>query len=251
MFLKKYNLWSPEGKRVFFSILIVVLSIAVACILLFVLVPLLSKKLSDLSTYEIITSLTVIVSIIAIAITLVKDTLKNEYAAKHTISLSVKVQDDIVIFTCLFRNESRDRIKPRNFYLLIDGALDTDEYGNFDFANILHHQENDLDCKLGIKCKESIALEGYPTGIYHSKYENVYHNFYHLKHISPNSVSFIDPGEVFTEDIATKFNPGVYRAILVGTSINHDCMCANIQFVVQKQEVTAKESVNTGDGENQ
>jgi hypothetical protein len=222
---------SPIQKRGFFFIIIIVLSIAVACILLFWLIPLLSTKLVQLPTNEIITSLTVIVSIIAIAITLAKDALKYEYTTKHTIELSADVKGSIVTFTCLFKNGSRNRIYPRNFYLLIDGSLN-DKYGYFDFDNILHHEEGTLDCELGKICKGDRVLKEYPD-INKPEYKDVYHNFYHLKHISPNSVSYIDPGEVFTEDITIKFDDGVYRAILVGTSRNHDCVCANTQFVVQ------------------
>jgi hypothetical protein len=247
MFLELYNKMSPVQKRVVFIVIIVVVSIAVACALLFWLIPLLSTKIDDLQSYEIITSLTVIVSIIAIAITLVRDALRYEYTTKHTIDLSAKAKGNKVTFKCLFKNESKNRIYPRNFYLLIDGAL-PNTAGYYDFDNILHHEEGTLDCELGKKCKADEVLKKYPD-INKPEYKDIYHAFYHLKHISPNSVSFIDPGEMFAEDITFKFDSdGVYRAILVGTCRNHDCMCANIQFVVQAKETTKENLINVING---
>jgi hypothetical protein len=243
-FKKVYNMMSPVQKRGVFSILIIFLSVVVVCVLLLWLIPLLSAKLVKLPTNEIITSLTVIVSIIAIAITLVKDALNYEYTTKHTIQLNAVVNGNIVTFTCLFKNESRNRIYPRNFYLLIDRSHDQE---HFEFDNILRHEEGTLDCELGKICKADKVLTEYPD-IYDPKHKSVSRKFYHLKHISPNSVSFIDPGEVFTEDITMKFDAGVYRAIVVGTSRNHDCVCANIQFVVQSQEVTGNNPANADNG---
>jgi hypothetical protein len=57
-----------------------------------------------------------------------------------------------------------------------------------------------------------------------------------LKHLSSESILFMDPGEYFREDKMLELPiQGVYRATLVFTATNADCICTTRQFIVPGQ----------------
>jgi len=235
--------FSPRFKRITSIIAIIVLSLVVGYILLFCLIPILSTKLilqekqDESSVSWVITALAVIISVVTIAINLIKESLKDEYSTKHSIKLIANVHSETVIITCSFKNESKNRIYPRNFYLFIDGSKPKDRDGLYEFHNVLEHEVGTLDCELGKKCKDKNKITGFPLDLYPEEYKKLFHKFYLLKHLSPNSVSFIDPGEMFCEDVSMTLDKGIYRAILVCTATNHDCVCTNVQFVVRPGEI--------------
>jgi len=235
--------FSPRFKRIASIIAIIVLSLVVGYFLLFYLIPTLSTKFTvqekqgESSVSWVITALAVIISIMAIAINLIKESLKDEYSTKHSIKLIANVHSETVIITCSFKNESKNRIYPRNFYLFIDGSRPKDRDGLYEFCNVLEHEVGTFDCELGKKCKDKNKIAGFPLELYPEEDKNLFHKFYLLKHLSPKSVSFIDPGELFSEDVSMTLDKGIYRAILVCTATNHDCVCTNVQFVVRPEEI--------------
>jgi len=171
-----------------------------------------------------------------LTITLVRESLKYEYNTKHQIHLHAKIEHKLVTITCSFENKSKNRIYPKNFYLFIDAAKPLTKLGCYEFPNILKHKSGEFDCELGSVCKKDVIKE-YPRNIIPPECQHLYHDFYHLRHLSPDSVKFIDPGERFSEDITMLLEDGVYRAILVATAKNHDCVCAHIQFAVQTNKI--------------
>jgi len=260
--------FSPRFKRIASIIAIIVLSLVVGYVLLFCLIPILSTKLilqekqdessvqgkqDESSVSWVITALAVIISVVAIAINLIKESLKDEYSTKHSIKLIANVYSETVIITCSFKNESKNRIYPRNFYLFIDESKPKDKDGLYEFHNVLEHEVGTLDCELGKKCKDKNKITGFPFDLYPEEDKKLFHKFYLLKHLSPNSVSFIDPGEMFSEDVSMTLDKGVYRAILVCTATNHDCVCTNVQFVVRPEEIkfSADNSIASNGGVKQ
>jgi uncharacterized protein YciU (UPF0263 family) len=237
----QYSL-TPSKKRWLSIILILILCFGIGILLLFILIPRISESLQNSPANEVTAVLAIIISIVAIIINLVKDSLRYEYTTKYTIVLSSKVYGHDVIITAVFKNESKNRILLGDFYLFIDKSLQL-KNGIYDFYDITKHDANDMDCKLGAKCKNKLST--FPTDIYDEEYKGIEKIFYNLRHLSANSITFIDPGEVFSEDITFNLNPGVYRAILVGKPKNHDCMCSNTQFIVKTNDTENKVGEST------
>lgn len=252
----KIFITSPSIKRAVSVLITIVLGIVVGIGLIYLLHVLSKSKLFDKepSTNEIIAYIAIIVSIVTITINFVRDSLKFEYKAKYKIHISARVESEYVTLTCVFENQSKIRILPKHFYLFIDRAPETSKNGIFYFPNILQHTSLDeFNCELCKICIKDTVINEFPLGIIPSDYvtqypdcKKTYHGFYQLKHLSPDSVTFIDPGESFSEDITLCLDDGVYRAILVAVGKNVDCVCTNTQFHVQTRKRQANNNTDNG-----
>ena len=224
----------PRIKRWVITVVIIVVGIVTGFVLLKFLLPFLQTQFfGALGTTEILIALTIVLTVLTITISLAKESLKYRYSTKRQIALKAKVEGHLAIITCSFENKSKNRIYPHNFYLFIDeGQMigNSNECGFMGFPNVLEHVNNGFDCQLGTICKQGTA-SCYPKELLPDNYSGV-HLSYKLKHLSPKSVTYIDPGECFAEDVTVKLKQGIYRAILVSTAENQDCVCANIQFSI-------------------
>lgn len=185
---------------------------------------------------EGIASIAVIVTITITAINLVIANMNKRYASKKQLTLSVDVQDSKVIITSTVENKGSGRRTPKSFYLFInEGKIDNKTgYIEYEFPNILKHECGEFDCALAKKCKVT-RIERIPDEILGDKFKNSLSICKILNHIASDSVNFIDPGEIFAEDMIFELSPGVYRAILVGITVETDCMCAHKIFVVKEK----------------
>lgn len=226
---------SPLTRRVINIILILCITVATFLLLFNYVLPWLrgNSQFQSMTTAEIIATLAMVVTIVLASINLISASMNKRYSSKKQLHLEVTVSGENAIITSSVENKGSDRITPKTFYLFIDSGIEKQSNGAtiFDFPNILVHEGKDFDCSLARACKAG-RVQCLPPNLLTSEFQNTYHVCYQLKHISSESVNFIDPGESFSEDAIFKLEKGVYRVILIGTSVEADCMCAHKIFVV-------------------
>lgn len=239
---KKFMNWcerlSPTKRKIVNVFFIVVLAIGSAYTLLVYLLPYITSNtgFATMTISEGIASIAVIVTITITAINLVIANMNKRYASKKQLTLSVDVQDSKVIITSTVENKGSGRITPKSFYLFINEGKVNKKTGyiEYEFPNILKHECGEFDCALAKKCKVT-RIERIPDEILGDNFKNSLSICKILNHIASDSVNFIDPGEIFAEDVIFELSPGVYRAILVGITVETDCMCAHKIFVVKEK----------------
>lgn len=240
-FMNWYGRLSPKKRRIGNVFIIILIAILSAFLLLKYFLPIIisHSTFTSMSTAEGIAFTAVIVTIIITAINLVVNSMNKRYSSKKQLSLSVSVNNKKVIITSTIENKGTDRITPKSFYLFInEGKIKLKSgYSQFEFPNILKHECNEFDCALAKKCKNG-RIEKIPDEILGEEFKNSLSICSILNHISSDSVNFIDPGEFFSEDMIFELSPGVYRAILVGITVETDCMCAHKVFVVEDDNLS-------------
>ena len=226
---------SPMTRRVVNVIIILCITVATFLLLFNYMLPGLraNSQFQSMSTAEIIATLAMVVTIVLASINLISASMNKRYSSKKQLHLEVTVSGENAIVTSTIENKGSDRITPKTFYLFIDLGIEKQNNGAtfFDFPNILVHEGKDFDCSLARACKAG-RVQCLPPNLLTSEFQNTFHACYQLKHISSESVNFIDPGESFSEDAVFKLSKGIYRVILIGTSVEADCMCAHRIFVV-------------------
>ncbi len=222
----------PHVRQIIYIIIIVIAAPLLTWLMLEILIPFLSTKFSELSTPEIIASLAIIWMIFSVSTNLIFTILKRQLSTQRQIKVDVDVKNNNAIITCTIDNFGRKRIKPKNIYLFVDqGILKEDSYK---FPYLLKHEEGEYDCVLSKICKAG-GVESFPDSLRTDEFKNQYHKVFKLKHLSTESILYIDPGESFSEDAILEFNErGAYRAMVVWTAVNEDCICASKQFIISK-----------------
>lgn len=226
---------SPDTRRAVSVILIVLIAISAFFMLFNVVFPYVrgNSQFQSMTTAEIIASLAIIVTIVLASVNLITASLNKRYASKKQLCLEVQFAYNKVIITSTVENTGFGRITPKSFYLFIDEGIKCNLNDvEYKFPNILVHEGQNFDCALSRECKSNSVQGKLSTSVLGGEFENTFHTFYKLIHISPHSVMFIDPGESFSEDAIFELDPGIYRVILIGTSEEADCMCAHKIFVV-------------------
>lgn len=228
---------SPNKRKVLNIFLIITISIGSAYAILAFILPFVisNSEFSSMTIAEGIATIAVITTITITAINLVVASMNKRYASKKQLSLSVNVQGKKVIITSTIENKGTGRITPKSFYLFINEGTKTSKkgYSEYDFPNILKHECGEFDCALAKKCKAT-RIERIPEEILGNEFKESLSICNLLKHIASDSVNFIDPGEIFSEDMIFELAPGVYRAILLGVTVETDCMCAHKIFVIEE-----------------
>ena len=226
---------SPLKRRVVNVILILCITVVTFLLLFNYVLPWLrgNNQFQSMTTAEIIATLAMVVTIVLASINLIAASMNKRYSSKKQLHLEVIVRGQNAIITSTVENKGSDRITPKTFYLFIDSGIEKKSNGAtiYEFPNILVHEGKDFDCSLAKECKAG-RVQCLPEKLLTKEFQETYHACYQLKHISSESVNFIDPGESFSEDAIFKLDKGIYRVILIGTSIEADCMCAHKIFVV-------------------
>lgn len=226
---------SPITRRFVNIVIIILISILTFILFFSYILPWLygNEQFKNMTTAEIIATLTIIVTIVISSINLITASMNKKYSSKKQLHLEVSVFGNNAIVTSCVENKGTNRITPKTFYLFIDEGIEknSDNATNFEFPNILVHEGKDFDCSLAKACKKG-RVHSLPQDLLSNEFRNTFHTCYLLKHISSESVNFIDPGESFSEDAIFRLPKGVYRVILVGTSVEADCMCAHKIFVI-------------------
>lgn len=230
---------SPTRRKIMNVIIVIMVALGSAYFLLKFIVPYITmnSNFATKSTAEAIASIAVIVTVTITAINLVVASMNKRYSSKKQLALSVNVQRSKVIITSTIENRGTGRITPKSFYLFINlgKKVEKDGYVEYEFPNILKHECGEFDCALAKKCK-AVRVEKIPDELLGDKFKNSLCICKLLNHLASDSVNFIDPGEIFSEDTMFELKPGVYRVILLGISVEADCMCAHKIFIVEGDE---------------
>lgn len=240
---RKFMSWidrlSPTKRKMINVFLVLIVSVAFTYLFLKYLIPTLCQNSSFtmMSVTEAIASVAVITTITVTAINLITTSMNKRYSSKKQLTLAVDVKKTKVIITSTIENKGTERITPKSFYLFINSGnkVEKDNIIEYEFPNILKHECGEFDCSLAKKCKAA-RMEKIPDELLGNAFHNSLSICKLLNHIASDSVNFIDPGEVFSEDAIFELEPGVYRVILLGISVEADCMCAHKIFVVEEEK---------------
>ena len=226
---------SPKKRRIISVFLIILIAIGTTYSLLLFILPniVTNTKFINMTISEAIASVAIIVTVTIAATNLIVASLKKRYESKKQLALSIDVSNNKVIITSTIENTGKERITPKSFYLFINEGkkIDKSNYTEYEFPNILKHECGEFDCALAKKCKIA-RIESIPEEILGEKFKNSLCICKVLNHIASDSVNFIDPGEIFSEDTIFELPYGVYRVILVGVTVEADCMCAHKIFTI-------------------
>lgn len=230
---------SPAKRRVTNVLLIIAIAIGSCFTMLSFAIPYVKSHstFTQMTTTEGIACIAVITTITIAAINLVSSSMKKRYESKKQLTLAVNVQGSKVIITSTVENTGSDRITPKSFYLFInEGKVNPKEkHKEYEFPNILKHECGEFDCALAKKCKVA-RVERIPDELLGDKFKDTLCICSVLNHIASDSVNFIDPGEIFSEDMIFELPAGVYRVILVGVTVETDCMCAHKIFTIEEEK---------------
>ena len=170
-------------------------------------------------------------------------------ASTYIIDIYVKMlENNFVLFSASIQNVGDTQIETQIANLYIDQGIAKELLNDrdkcdvgvmyYDFPFILEHKEEidgRPDCVLCKKCFREHD-ETYPESVVESGkgFEKLFRTHYFLKHLSSNSIKYINPKEKFSEDVIVQFkNEGVYRVTLfVGAMGTADCACATKQFYI-------------------
>lgn len=219
----------PQKLRVCLIVILFLIFVGVAYSLIVWLIPLTSNFSKGLTTAEVISVLALITSILLVFINLGKYILAYQTTTKKAISLDIRIKDTKAIIKCIIENNGQKRITPQNVFVFVEQGHLSD--GVYDFPFLLKHEKGEKDCNLSKKCKNgdicSFPLELIPAG------DTAYRKVIKLKHLSSEAIMYIDPGEMFSDSIVLELEKGVYRVMVIATSVKDDCMCSNENFIIK------------------
>lgn len=219
-----------------FLILVIVAStVLITVVLLTAVIPALSPFLGTLKTNELIAVCAVVATMIGITVQLILYGLNLRRAQKSRLELDVATHGTLARITCSFENTGMKRIIPKNVYLFVDQGKE--KQGVLCFPFMLRHETGENDCVLSKRCKAGGLVE-FPHELRDKdEFANEYSHLVFLKHLSSESILFVDPGEKFSEDAVLRLpKAGVYRATVVFTATNADCTCATRQFILDEEK---------------
>lgn len=220
---------SASKKSLYVRIGAVVLVIVVAVILWSILTPAVRTVAGNLKTNELIAGITLFISLATIVFKISERILKRSFSAKRRISLEANADGEHAVITCRIENCGTKRIVPQNIYLMIEQGVEEDCIGCFPY--LLKHEKDEFDCVFANLCKSG-GFTNLPDHLLEPQYKNLFRRIIKMKHLSSETILFVDPGEEFSEDVVVKLNKGIYRATVVWTSVKEDCICATKEFIV-------------------
>lgn len=219
-------------KNVLVNILCLCVVFGIAVILWVVLTPYAKNAVKDMGTNEVIASGALFISLIMLAMNISEKILLKNYNAKKKLTVDVSIVKDNVIITSKIGNLGRKRIIPHKIYLILEEGIIKDDQVCFPY--ILKHEKDDKDCILANICKKG-EISDIPLCYIEREFHNKYRKVIPLKHLSKETIMYIDPGEEMSEDVTVKLNKGYYQVSVLWFSINDDCICTTKQFVVDKK----------------
>lgn len=222
--------FSAGKKSLIIRIGVVFIIAIVGLVLWHILTSYSSKAVKLMSVNEIIVSSTLFISIGTIIVRVSENILSKGFNAKRKISLFVKTQGLYSIITCQIENCGRKRIIPQNIFLMVEAGIEKD--GMVYFPYLLKHEEGEFDCVFASLCKQG-GFSCLPEHLLDEEFKHLYRRIIKLKHLSSETIMFIDPGEEFSEDVILKLEKGIYRVTVVWTSVKEDCICGTREFIVK------------------
>ena len=228
--MDKYGFYKESNVTI---VLGTVALVAITTALLYkIVIPAAEPLIKNISTIELAAIIALFVSIASMAVQLVFYMIRERKARKWRLEMQVEIRGNLANIACSYENVGTKRIIPKNVYLFIDQGVENED-GTFEFPFILRHEVGEEDCVLGKRCKEG-GLPCYPQDLrMSSMFESTYCNRLLLKHLSSESIIYVDPGEKFSDSMTIRPpGKGVYRAMVVFTAVNADCCCTLKQFVI-------------------
>lgn len=177
---------------------------------------------------------------------------EENFKSLYQIDIHVTVLENrTVLFSASIENVGDKTIITKSSNLYIDEGIEDpkgskididgkEEIGAiyYDFPFILQHRKNVKnrpDCVLCIKCRDEKDYK-YPIDEIEERFKNkkLYYANILLRHLSDESIQYINPKEKFSEDVILQFKKsGVYRVtFIVTTDGEADCECATKQFYI-------------------
>lgn len=222
--------FSADRKSALIRLCAVILIALIGLVILVLIIPYSNQAVKSMTINEVIASATLFISLGTIVIKISETILKQNFTAKRKISIEAKTQGEYAIVTCRIENCSKKRIVPQNIYLMVEAGIEKD--GIIDFPYLLKHEEGEFDCVFASLCKQG-GFTCLPDHLLEDKFKAQYRKIIKLKHLSSETIMFIDPGEEFSEDIILKLSKGIYKATIVWTSVKEDCICGTKQFIIE------------------
>lgn len=157
------------------------------------------------------------------------------------VSVDVHQVGEFSQLRCSISNIGTADIALNRTYLFVDQGIYNESNSSFEFPFLQKKflgidgvaDEDCIGCAL---CKSNNPA--YPLSYSHIsnfyKSSKPFCNCYPLPHLSCDSILYMAPDEIFTEDIVLKLKKGVYRAILMSVPKPEscDCICCNRCFCV-------------------
>lgn len=222
--------FSANRKSAIIRLCAVVLVAAIGIIILALIIPYSNQAVKSMTINEVVASATLFISLGTIVVKISENVLKQNFTAKRKISIESKTQGNYAIITCRIENCSKKRIVPQNIYLMIEAGIEKD--GIIEFPYLLKHEEGEFDCVFASLCKRG-GFTCLPDHLLEESFKAQYRKIIKLKHLSSETIMFIDPGEEFSEDVTLKLGKGIYKATIVWTSVKEDCICGTKQFIIE------------------
>ena len=222
--------FSANRKSAIIRLCAVILIALIGLVILVLIIPYSNRAVKSMTINEVIASATLFISLGTIVIKISEAVLKQNFTAKRKISIETKTQGEYAIVTCRIENCSKKRIVPQNIYLMVEAGIEKD--GIIDFPYLLKHEEGEFDCVFASLCKQG-GFTCLPDHLLEDNFKAQYRKIIKLKHLSSETIMFIDPGEEFSEDVTLKLTKGIYKATIVWTSVKEDCICGTKQFIIE------------------
>jgi len=222
--------FSANRKSTIIRLCAVVLIAVIGVTILVLIIPYSNQAVKAMTINEVIASATLFISLGTIVIKISENILKQNFTAKRKISIESKTQGNYAVITCRIENCSKKRIVPQNIYLMVEAGIEKD--GIIEFPYLLKHEEGEFDCVFASLCKRG-GFTCLPEHLLEDGFKAQYRKIIKLKHLSSETIMFIDPGEEFSEDVTLKLNKGIYKTTIVWTSVKEDCICGTKQFIIE------------------
>ena len=221
----------PANKKsVVIRLCAVALIALIGVVILALIVPYSNQAAKKMTVNEVIASATLFISLGTIVIKVSENILKQSFTTKRKISIESKIQGEDIIITGRIENLSRKRIIPQNIYLMVESGIEKN--GIAEFPYLLRHEEGEYDCVLSSLCRQG-GFTRLPEHILEEEFKTQYRQIIKMKHLSSETIMFVDPGEEFSEDVILKLSKGIYKATIVWTSVKEDCICCTKEFIME------------------
>lgn len=222
----------PPGKKgVILRCLAVCLSLVVAVSVWFWLVPYARKLAVQITINELVACLTLLITICTIVFKLTDSIIKKTYTAKRKISLDVQVLNNHAIISCRIENCGTKRLVPQNIYLIVENGVYNSEEHYYEFPYILKHEKGEDYCAFSKLCQRN-TVQSVPPELIEDRFKKLFRQVVKLKHLSSETILYVDPDEEFSEDMVFKLDNGCYKATVVWTSVKEECICTTKEFII-------------------
>lgn len=220
---------SANKKNKFVQIIVIFILIIIGICFWLLIIPYVTSYVQNLSVNEVLASITLFLTIAKIISSVANSIININFQAKRKISIDIDIKTDFATITCTIENCSKKRIIPQNIYMMIEEGILKDNIAEFPY--ILKHEKGEFDCVFAKFCKKG-GVSTFPDYLVPLSYKDKFRQILPLKHLSSETIMFIDPGEEFSEDVVLKLKNGVYRVTVVWTSVKEDCICCTKEFVI-------------------